>query len=158
MTRLRSFMKNSYPEKGSSIVEAMVAIIFISLIVIAGAAFAYHSSVSTNLQRNKRLAIEAANLRLEEMRSATYTDIAPFPADNEDIHYIKKVSGSWEKDSTDDETVNIHGIAFPITTTVHYIDAQDDVPVNSYDFLRVVVRVGYRLNPDERVTLETYIR
>ncbi|MEK6732802.1 MAG: hypothetical protein AABY55_04170 [Candidatus Omnitrophota bacterium] len=148
---------NTGKKDGGTLVESMLAIVFLLLLIIAGASFLYYGSANIIIEGNKRLAIEAANSRLEEIFYSDYTAIAPAPADDWDIHNIKKAGGNWVIDGANDEVVTIHNITVPITTTVQYVDLEGDSPQNSFDYLRVVVSVGYRVNANERVILETYV-
>jgi type II secretory pathway pseudopilin PulG len=141
--------------RGATIVESMLAIALLLIVVIGGAAFIYHNAGAIAIEKNKRIALEVANRRLEEMRASNYEDIIPMPADDWNVHNIKLVSGSWVLDSADDENVVINGINFPITTIVQYVDGNADTPPDSHDYILANVRVGYRLNPDERVELVT---
>ena len=145
--------------KGATLIEVMLAMLILLIVAVGGAAFLYHSSSRIAIQRNKRVALEEANSCLEEMRISGYTVIEPtalgYPADWS-AHGIKKAGTGWIRNDTDDETVTINGIVLPITTTVQYVDAQGEVPPNSYDYILAVVRIGYRVGSDERVRLETY--
>lgn len=131
--------------KGTTLVEVMLAIVILLIVTLGTGAFLYYSAIGIVTENNKRVALESANSRLEDMRAANYADMKPLDSD---VHFIKKVGGSWQRDGADDETVMINGISFPITTTVQYIED---------DYIYAVVRVGYKLNSSQRVTLETYI-
>ena len=144
-------------KQASTLIEVMLAMVIIAIIAIGGGAFLYYGSRSVAEQRNKRVALETANTRLEEMRASDYNDIKPVPADNWDSHYLKKTAGGWLCDTANDETADINGLSLPITTTVQFVDGQGDLPPDSYDYILAVVQVGYRLSSAERVRLETYI-
>ena len=143
-------------KRSVTLVELVIAMLVLLTLVIAGASFFLYSKSRIALERNRRAAIEIATGRAELLLSSVYADIKPVPADDWDTHYIKRVGEDWLVDSSDDETVTINNLTLPITTTVAYVDKNDDPP-NSFDYILAVVRVGYRLIPDERVELRTYI-
>lgn len=146
--------------KGATIVECILAIVIMLIVVVGSGAFIYHSAIRINIERNKRLALEAANGRLEEMRASLYDKISPTPANDGDLHYIQGAVGNWQHfDIKPDppETVDINGTPMPITTATRYIDLDGSSPPNDYDYLEVTVSVVYRLSSSENVTLTTNI-
>ncbi|MFH1622274.1 MAG: hypothetical protein ABIA97_04045, partial [Candidatus Omnitrophota bacterium] len=58
-------IKNKRSQKGTSLVESMLAILLIAIIALGGAAFIFFSTVRVNLERAKRIALEMANTRIE---------------------------------------------------------------------------------------------
>jgi prepilin-type N-terminal cleavage/methylation domain-containing protein len=146
---------NNSEQKGFTLVELMLVIVILLLMLIAGGAFILYSSSRIAIERNKRVAVEVANSRLELMRTSPFDDIKPTTLDY-NIHYLEDQSGTWVVSGSDPgETVNINGITVPITSTVQYID---EPPADgNYDYLWTIVDVGYRVNAPERVSLETYI-
>ena len=140
-----------------TLIELMLTMSVLLVMVVAGGAFIFYSLSRIAFERNKRVATEIANSRLEQLRASGYTEISPSPADDWDSHYIKRVGGNWVFDGSNDETVNINGLILPITTTVQYVDKQGDIPPNSLDYILAIASVGYRLNTNNRVELRTFL-
>jgi prepilin-type N-terminal cleavage/methylation domain-containing protein len=141
-------------KNGFTIIESMLAIVILLMMAVAGGAFFFYSTARISVESNKRVAIEAANTRLEKLKSSDYENIKP--AQDASLHYIKAFGTGWVLDGVNDETIDINGTILPITTTLQYIDAHNGG--DPYDFLHVVVSVGYHLaNPAEQVVLETYL-
>ena len=140
--------------KGTTLIESMWAILIMTIVALAGASFIFFSTVRINLERTKRIALEMASTRLEELRASGYTSIEP-PDSN--LYFISEQAGSWVLTLGDPgETVNIGDQIYPITTTVQFWDDPDNPGTD--DYLLVVVSVGYKLNPAMQVTLTTYIQ
>ena len=81
------------PQKGTSLVESMFAILIITIVALAGAAFIFFGSSRVNLERNKRVALEMANTRLEELHVSGYSSIEP--PDDTQAYFIERQGGSW---------------------------------------------------------------
>ncbi len=141
---------------GLTLVEVMIAIVILTVMALGSAAFLYHSQVGIFYQGNKRVALEAANSRLEEIRASQYNDINDIMPNDYAIHYLSPdLSGNWAlTDNDPEETKNINGITLPIVTKVRYMDI--DEGTDSYDYIRITVSMGYRAGIDDTVTLETF--
>jgi len=145
---------NKKLQKGTTLVESLLAILIMAIVALSGAAFIFFSSIRVNLERAKRAALEMANTRLEELRTSSYASIKP---DDNSLHYISKQGGVWVISHSDPgETVDINGVNFPITTSVQYVD-DPDISGSADDYLLITVSVGYRQVPDTRVILTSYI-
>ena len=139
---------------GFTLVEVLIAIVILTVVAIGGVAFIYHSQVGLIFQGDKRVALEAANSRLEELRASQYGNITP-TGDDYDIHYLSGQIGSWTiTDSDPSETKTINGKTLPIVTTVRYMDI--DGGFNSYDYIRITVNTGYREAISTTITLDTF--
>jgi Tfp pilus assembly protein PilV len=138
---------------GATLIEILVACLILAVVAVGTAACLYLSQGATAVQRNRRTALELANSRLEELRTAPYTAIDP-TANNTNLYYIDRLTGSWHVLSSDQgETVNVNGRSQPITTTVRFVDADGaGVP---YECVRLTVTVKYGRSASETVTLET---
>lgn len=135
--------------------EVMIAIVILMVIALGSAAFLYHSQVGISTQGNKRVALEAASSRLEEIRASDYNDIEP-PEKNYDVYYLSGQVGDWTLADNNDpgETRNINGKTLPIVTKVRYMDI--DGGTDSYDYVQITVSTGYRTDINDMVTLETF--
>lgn len=141
---------------GTTLIEVMLAIVILLIMALAGASFIFYSSGQIGIEKNKRVAMELANARLEEMRFASYVSIAP--GHDYYVHKIKKSgSGGWDIDYTGaDENVTINNMSLPIVTTVQYVD--EDGGFASYDYLKVDVEVNYSArDASQKVMLTTFI-
>jgi len=136
------------------LVEVMIAVVILMVMALGSAAFLYHSQVGISTRGNKRVALEAASSRLEEIRASDYNDIEP-PVKNYDVYYLSRQVGGWMlSDNDPGETKNINGKTLPIVTKVRYMDI--DGEPDSYDYIRITVSTGYRAGIDDTVTLETF--
>jgi Tfp pilus assembly protein PilV len=126
----------------------MIAIVILMVMALGSAGFLYHSQAGISTQGNKRVALEAASSRLEEIRASDYNDIKP-PENNYDVYYLSGQVGDWTlADNDPGETRNINGKTLPIVTKVRYID--------SYNYVQITVSTGYRTGINDMVTLETF--
>jgi len=140
---------------GLTLVEVMIAIVILTVMALGSAAFLYHSQVGIFYQGNKRVALEAAGSRLEEIRASQYNDINDIMTSDYNTHYLSGQVGNWVlADSDPGETKNINGRTLPIVTRVRYMDI--DGEPDSYDYIRITVSMGYRAGIDNTVTLETF--
>jgi prepilin-type N-terminal cleavage/methylation domain-containing protein len=156
---MRSIKNKSYrfsclQKCGFTLVEVMIAIVILMVMALGSAAFLYHSQVGISTQGNKRVALEAASSRLEEIRASDYNDIEP-PEKNYDVYYLSGQVGDWTlTDNDPGETRNINGKTLPIVTKVRYMDINGGP--DSYDYVQITVSTGYHTGINDMVTLETF--
>jgi len=135
-------------------VEVMIAIVILMVVALGTAGFLYYSQVSISTQGNKRVALEGANSRLEEIRASQYDDIKP-PEKNYDVYYLSGQVGEWTlTDNDPGEMRNINGKTLPTVTEVRYMDI--DGEPDSYGYIQITVSTGYRTGINDMVTLETF--
>ena len=147
--------KRHKKREGTTLVEVMFGIVILAIMAVGGAAFMYQSRASVDATRNRRAALEAANGRLELVRSSTYDAIKP-PAETYTIYHVRRQGSGWTHSVSDpSETVVINTHALPLRTTVQYIDI--DGGAGSYDCVEVTVSADYRLATGENVTLQTMV-
>lgn len=140
--------------RGATLVEVMIACVVLMVMAVGGAAYLYQSCTTLAAQRNKRIALEAGNARVEEIRATRYTDLKNLLTVDYAVHYLRRVAGAWQVSSGDpNETVNINGTSLPMTTTVQFLDI--DGGVSSYDGLAVTVSTAYRAGIADRVILRS---
>ena len=138
---------------GTTLVEVMIAIVLLGVIAVGGAAFLYRSRADITIARDKRVALEAANSRMEALRLSPYGDIEPSNIGASSC-YLSGAPGSWTLSGSDpDETVTINGRAFDMITRAEYRDI--DGGVVSDDCLLISVSVQSRLGSDDVVYLES---
>lgn len=138
---------------GSTLVEVMLACLLLTILVLAGGAYLYHSRATINIQRNKRAALESANRRMEALIASGYDEIKP-STQNYTRHYLSATGGVWRLTSNDPREVTpINGRNYSLRTTVQYVDI--DGGSSSYDVLRLSVEVDYRGGREAPIVLET---
>ncbi len=151
-----------------TLVEVLVACLILMVMALAGAAVLCQVLTQFKVQQARRLALAAANTRLEEVRATSYGFLKPPSQDSflpayYYLHHTHDAGGNWTY-GTDNwslplpradprETVTINGKKRPIITTITYVDL--DGGLTSYDGLRVSVSVAYGPGAGDRVTLET---
>jgi len=136
------------------LVEVMVACLILAVLALAGAMWLYRSRADVRVQHYRRLAIETANARLEQIRGCYYRELTAHMTPDYRVRYWVANPGSGLYPALDPgEQANIGGKSVPITTTLQYQDLDGGNP--SYDCLQVTVGVRYRLNPAAYVTAGT---
>jgi type II secretory pathway pseudopilin PulG len=156
MTRDSKYELGSYrrSQTGSTLVEVMIACLILMIVAVAGAAYMYQSRATLAFQRNKRIALETGNARLEEIRATTYTNLQSLLTTDYNLHYLKKAGATWQVSNADPgETASINGLSLPLTTTVQYKDV--DGGANSYDYLLVTVSIAYRQSINDPIILRS---
>ena len=75
--------RNNPAESGFTIVEALIAIILFTITLAGGMSIYLHGNRIVALSTHKRIAVEIANLRMEELRAMSYTAFnTAFPVSN----------------------------------------------------------------------------
>lgn len=142
---------------GFSLIEIMVSILVLLVLVLAGAMFMQRAGSTVVIQKNKRVAIEAASRRLEQLRLVSADSILGLiPASNgmgEGNEYFLD-GANQVVTAKPDETVLINGVPRPIYVKVSKINK----PKNpSRQMVQVAVFVMYRAD-DNWVSLVTNLR
>lgn len=141
--------------RGSTLVEILWTCVILAVITLAAGAFVSLSSGTVSVTRNHRLGLEAANSRLEDLRSAGYDAIKPATL-SYTTNYLSWSGSAWVRTLTDPgEVLQILGQNYPIITSMCYVDS--DGGAASYDVLYVSVLVKYRKNEPNTVRLWAYI-
>ena len=140
--------------RGTTLVEVMCAVVLLALMALACGSYIANTRAAVANQRFKRMALEIAGNRLEELRGAAYDSIRPV-ASNYNWTYVSRTSSNtWRMTAYDPgETVSTNGRVFPLTTLMRYEDL--DGWAASFDYLRIRVLAGYRDGVPDRITLET---
>ncbi len=144
------------PQRGTTLVEVLWAVILLTVLAIAAGTFVSLSSGMMAVSRNQRTAVEIANSRLEDLRSAGFNSIKP-PTQSYAVFYVRpRAGGGWDHFSSDPgETVRMLGWDYPIFTTIQYVDIDGGAP--SYDVVQVNVAVRYRVQEPNTVRLWAYL-
>jgi len=139
---------------GATLVEVVISCVILAVVALGTAAYIYLSRTGVVIQRNKRIAIEAANRRLEEIQGLGYPALTNSMPKDFAVHYLRDAGNSWGVTSTNpNETVTINGAVMPMTTTAQYTDV--DGAGKSYDCIAITVQTAYRATANAQVTLQT---
>lgn len=140
---------------GMTLIEIMVAIVILSILAVGGAAAAHMSRRTIIIQRNRREAIGRAHHRLEMLRAAKYSQLAPATLDYTSYYVATNIAGTLIVQASDPgQTDTVGGLVVPVETRLQYVDI--DGGALSFDGLRLYVSVGYHPDPDDKVELETF--
>ncbi len=108
-------------------------------------------------QRNKRIAIDAANRRMEQVRSTPYTLFNPIGVE---MVFLEPSGTSFSWSNSDPgETVVINGLTLPIKTRMRRVSHSSTS--NSYadgDSLEIEVQVIYKPGSGDDIVLTSYFR
>ncbi|MBU4460839.1 MAG: hypothetical protein KJ579_09755 [Verrucomicrobia bacterium] len=141
--------------RGSTLVEVIWTCVILAVIALAAGAFVSLSSGTVSVTRNHRLGLEAANSRLEDIRSAGFDAVKPETL-SYTTNYLSWSGSAWVRTLTDPgEVLTILGQSYPIVTSLCYVDINGGSA--SYDVLYVSVYVKYRKNEPNTVRLWAYI-
>ena len=113
---------------GQSLVEVMVAIVVLATVAVGMGAFLSMNRSALSLQRNRRVALELANARLEELRATTFSSlVGMLPATNYNTFYFAHLTPTtWTNSSTAIyEQTNLNGAAAVMCTQVRLCGASN---------------------------------
>ena len=128
-------MSGKYYKSGFSLVEVMVSMLIVSILTVAGAAFLCQAGGTIAFQKNKRVAIEAASRRLEQLNVEPYLNIRPEGSGRYYINRFNRVVSN-----NPDETVLINGHRQPILVVAERLNGTKP----SCEYVRITVQVQYR--------------
>jgi type II secretory pathway pseudopilin PulG len=141
--------------RGTTIVEVLWTCVILAVVALAAGSFVSLSTGIVSVTRNHRLGLEAANSRLEDLRSAGFDAVKP-PTENFTTNYLTWSGSAWVHSPTDPgEVLTILGQSYPIITTVVYVDKNGGSA--SYDVLHASAFVKYRKSEPNTVRLWAYI-
>lgn len=134
-------VRRGHARSGSTLIEVMVAALILAALAIAGAAVLHQARAGHYAQATRRVALELATGRLEDLRASPFAQVKP-PVKNFDAWYISRDGGSWTHGTSDPgETVTVNNRTMELTTTVRYADL-DAGQSNSYDYVIAEVAVA----------------
>ncbi len=176
---MKLFPHNS--EDGFSLIEVLIALVILVIVILGGGLYFFYGRLGINREGHRRAALELASQRLEELKVATWNDIAPQSGEisesgetfNSSIRYYLLDSGSWnwvqpenlENDPPRDAIENLlvgnpsgeeNGM---MVTRAKAQEVGDD---DSYSFLKTTVTVKWNIaewddNTTNKVELVTLI-
>jgi Tfp pilus assembly protein PilV len=160
MLRYRQAMKprKTTEKSGSTLVEVMVALLILTVLALGTAAFIYYGRSNVYAQRDRLAVLELVNGRLEALRAEPYSTVAnALPEDFSTYFLNPGEGGGWDVSASrteEDFPVNSSDREYPMTTTVRFVDVEDDA--NSYDALQFTVSMEYRKNSTDKIEISTY--
>jgi type II secretory pathway pseudopilin PulG len=136
-------------------VEVVLSALILAILAVGGGAFLYHSRARIGIERNRRVALEIANSRLESLRASGFNVIKP-SANDYTVRYLVWNGGAWVQSTTvpsPSETVVINNFNLPMQTAVQFVNDGSA----AYDYVRATVEVRYRVARSDTVGLTTLI-
>ena len=140
-------------QRGTSLVEVMVAIVVLTVVALGMGGYLFVNQAALSLQRDRTVALEIANGRLEELRALSFDTLtALLPATNYSTYYFYKLGPqSWTNSSqTLFESTNINGATASLLTAIRLTN-----PSNYLD-IAVSVALCRANNLTNQVVLETF--
>lgn len=139
--------------RGSTLVETMLACLILAIVALAGAEYLFRGRTALIIQKNRRLALEAANSRMEEWRATPYGDVTNLlPSASYATVYACRSGAAWGNGI---DSASIAGIAYTMTNALQYVDL--DGGGASYDAVRITVSVSYSASVKDQVTVQTLV-
>ena len=139
--------------RGTTLVEVLLSVLIIGILAVAGVSYMAHAGAESGRQRLRRVALEVADGRMEDLRGAKYDHVKP-TAHDYNLRYLRKSGASWLQSSSNPaETTNVNHHVYPITTTVRYLDI--DGGTSTYDYVQVTVTVGSATEIAGQIILES---
>lgn len=138
---------------GTTLVEVMLSVVILGVLAVAGGAVIAQTRQNLTLQKQRRVATEIANGRIESIRASPYTSLTPLTGSTA---YLSPTSGTWIRASIDPgNMIAVGGIQYPIQTRVDLgAGGGSAQPTNS---LLLTVTVTYRPSSGDHVTLTTVL-
>ena len=158
--------------KGTTLVELLVALPLIALVILGGGMFFFYGRVNIVQEAHRRVALLVTSQRMEELKAANWEDIAPEDGDTSDgytfdssspYYLLGSASWSWIQPSTleDDppedaeETVTVDNLSdAKMVTEAKYVA---DDGGSSDDYLKITVTVEWSDSTTSTVSLATLI-
>ncbi|MDZ8119285.1 type IV pilus modification PilV family protein [Pontiella agarivorans] len=143
----------SRTRRGFSLIEIMVAVLILGVLAIGGAALMQRTGITVTEQKHKRIALETANRRLEQLRAQPYEFLNDGPVGAVRYASVRYADGSYRiVQDQPEETVSINGSERPVY--VELVRFSETVPER--EFVQATVYVEYR--DGETVSLRTILR
>jgi type II secretory pathway pseudopilin PulG len=144
----RSFLRTG-GRAGATLVEVLLSCLILAIVAIACVQYLYFGQAGLAVQKNRRIALQVAHSRLEDVLAAPYT-LLPLPA-NTNVYNVRKTSTNTFVVGSN-ETVVIGVTTQRIVTTFQGVALPGGSPA---DMLRVTVSVDYQANMNDQVVLQT---
>ena len=170
----KGYYFNRGNNKGTTLIEVMLALLIIALVILGGGMFFFYGRVNIMREAHRRAALLVASQRLEALKAANWDDIAPEAGEesggyifNPLFRYYLLYNPTWswlqpaisEDDPPEDvkETVTVDNLPDgKRTTEAQWQDAAAD-GIDSYDYLQITITVEWGDNITNRVSLTTRI-
>ena len=108
-------------EKGASVVEIMVALVIFGIGLVAAARMLPEGNAKTTRSRNKTIAVNMAQEKIEELMAAGYQDADLTAGDHDDVnnpinnHYIRTWSITDDTPVVDMKMISV-SVTFPTSS------------------------------------------
>ena len=144
--------------KGTTLIEVMLALLIIALVILGGGMFFFYGRVNIMREAHRRAALLVASQRLEALKAANWGDIALSPLSDEPYYITYSESSGWFLNlSETKETVTVDNLPDgKRTTEAQWQDAAAD-GIDSYDYLQITITVEWSDNITNRVSLTTRV-
>jgi hypothetical protein len=137
------------------VAEVAMSVLLLATIALACGSYVYRSRGDIADGRHRRVALDLANARLEEIRASPYGAVKPAALDYA-IRHLSRSGTNWVQSMSDPgETVRINNRAIALSTELQYVDLAPADGSNAYDLVRLRVTSLPRRNGTDSVTLET---
>jgi len=133
----------------------MIALLLIALVILGGGMFFFYGRLNIIREAHRRAALLVASQRLEALKAADWDDIAHNPLSYEP-YYITHGSDWYLESSETKETITVDNLSdAQMLTEAQYMD--DDGMNDSYDYLKIMVRVEWSDPAPNRVSLTSLV-
>jgi prepilin-type N-terminal cleavage/methylation domain-containing protein len=142
-------------KSGFSLIEIMVATLVLAVLAVGGATALYHTGAVIQNQEQKRMAVDQAMSRVELLKRAKYSLLAPNDFNYNTTRYIVDIDQDeiiQANELLENRTVE-SGQLYDMVTAIERLPPPDST---SSEFLRINVTVTYDIAGQE-VKLDTRI-
>jgi len=134
-------------------VEVLTAMVILATLAVGMGGYLFMNQAALSLQRDKRVALEIANGRMEELRALSFGSLtAMLPGTNYNTHYFYKAGPqTWSNSALPYfESTNVNGAVASMLTGIRLTG-----PSN---YLDMAVSVSFMRdnNPSNQIALETF--
>ena len=130
-----------------TLVEIMLSITLLAILALTGSAVATYLGSGISVQNQRRIALNHASRRMEQVLRIPYGDIRPNNSNQQYINSQNKIVAGHPH-----ETILINGYDRPISTTVQLIEKGSSPTI---EYLEIATSVEYH-SGDDPVVLKTY--
>ena len=144
--------------RGTSLIEVMIALLLIALVILGGGMFFFYGRVNIVREAHRRAALLVASQRLEALKAADWDDIALLSSLSYQPYYITH-SSDWALNlSETKETVTVDNLSdAQRVTEAQWVDDNRDDSIDTYDYLKITVIVEWSDPAPNRVRLTSLV-
>ena len=143
--------------KGTTLVELLVALPLITLVILGGGMFFFYGRVNIVQEAHRRAALLVTSQRLEALKAADYKKIALNDPSYQPYYITHSSDWAWNLSETK-ETVTVDNLSDgQMLTEAQWRDDDPDDSNDSYDYLKITVTVEWSDSTTNTVSLSTVI-